>query len=256
LDSSAGRQKFGAPVVNESVEKGFLENAQSSLSDIRSAFSIFCEFLKGFRRLGSIGPSVTVFGSARIPDGDPNYELAREMGRQIALAGFATMTGGGPGIMEGANRGAREAGGLSVGCNIILPKEQRINPYVDRSVEFKHFFVRKTMLIKYSCGFVALPGGFGTLDEIFEAAVLVQTRKIGDFPLVLVGKDFWAPLVDLIESRLVAHGLVCAEDGRRFVVTDSPAEAMEYILRKVERSPELATGFRRRSVTYQIGRAA
>jgi hypothetical protein len=156
--------------------------------------------------------------------------MARQLGARLARAGFTVMTGGGPGIMEGANRGAREVGGRSVGCNIELPEEQRPNPYLDRWITFRHFYVRKVMLVKYSYAFVALPGGFGTLDEIFETAVLIQTGKIRDFPLVLMGQEFWQPLLDFVETRLVREGTVDPGDGKRLIVTDSVDEAVTAIV--------------------------
>ena len=155
---------------------------------------IFAELVRGFRALHFLGPCITVFGSARFEEGNPHYELAREMGRRIGRMGFTVMTGGGPGVMEAANRGARDVGACSIGCNIALPQEQEPNPYLDRFIEFEYFFVRKLMLVKYSYAFVVLPGGFGTLDEVFEVATLIQTRKIESFPCVLMGLDYWAPL--------------------------------------------------------------
>src|SRR6266850_6078740 len=149
------------------------------------------DFLRGFRVLHFVGPCVAVFGSARIKAGSPDYELARKIGAGLSRMGFTVMTGGGPGLMEAANRGAKEAGGRSVGCNILLPTEQTPNSYVDRMVTFRYFFVRKVMLVKYSYAFVVLPGGFGTIDELFEALTLIQTRKILDFPVVLMGVDYW-----------------------------------------------------------------
>ncbi|HEY7540792.1 MAG TPA: TIGR00730 family Rossman fold protein [Methylomirabilota bacterium] len=182
------------------------------------------EFVRGFRALHFVGPCVTVFGSARFKEDHPYYALGREVGRELASAGFTVMTGGGPGIMEAANRGAQEVGGRSVGCNIELPAEQKPNQYLDRWITFHHFFVRKVMLVKYSYAFVALPGGFGTLDEIFETATLVQTAKIQEFPIVLVGRNFWAPLVEFLRSRPLAAGTIGTEDVERLVVTDSPVE--------------------------------
>src|SRR5262245_60515207 len=168
----------------------FLQGPQPRGFELARAARIFVEFIRGFRALHFVGPCVTVFGSARFPEDHRYYQLARDVGARLAHAGFTVMTGGGPGIMEAANRGAREAGGRSIGCNIELPHEQRPNAYVDRWITFRHFFVRKVMLVKYSYAFVALPGGFGTLDEIFETVTLVQTGKIQEFPLVLIGTDF------------------------------------------------------------------
>ena len=190
---------------------------------------IFLEIIKGFRALHFVGPCVTVFGSARFREDQPYYQLAREVGSQLAGAGFTVMTGGGPGIMEAANRGAKEAGGYSVGCNIELPKEQKPNAYLDRWVAFPDFFVRKLMLIKYSYAFIALPGGFGTLDEIFETATLIQTGKIQDFPVVLMGKEYWKPLLDFLRERLLAQKTVDASDIDRILVTDSAEDAVRVI---------------------------
>ena len=157
----------------------------------------------------------------------PYYVLARDVGQRLARAGFTVMTGGGPGIMEAANRGAKEAGGYSVGCNIELPQEQKPNPYLDRWVTFQHFFVRKLMLVKYSYAFIAMPGGFGTLDEIFETATLIQTHKIKDFPLVLVGKEYWQPLLDFLRGRLVEAKTIDQIDSERILATDSAEVAVQ-----------------------------
>jgi hypothetical protein len=184
------------------------------------------EFIRGFRALHFEGPCVTVFGSSRVSEGEPDYEMAREVGRQLARAGFTVMTGGGPGIMEAANRGAREAGGRSLGANIILPHEEHPNPYLDRYVIFRYFFVRKVMLVKYSYGFIVMPGGFGTLDEAFETATLIKTEKIKDFPVVLMNSAFWEDMLAFLRSRLEATGKVEPGDISRFTVTDSPDEAV------------------------------
>jgi uncharacterized protein (TIGR00730 family) len=195
---------------------------------------IALEFIRGFRRLHFLGPCVTVFGSARFGEAHPMYALARRMGREIAEAGLATMTGGGPGVMEAANRGAREAGGLSVGCNIQLPHEQGHNPYLDRWVDFRYFFVRKVMLVKYSSAFVVLPGGFGTMDELFEALTLVQTGKIDSFPIVLMGVDYWRPLVDFLRDTLGAGETINLTDIDLLTITDDPKVAMAAVLRGLD----------------------
>jgi uncharacterized protein (TIGR00730 family) len=205
-----------------------LEGPARRGSEFLRALRICAEFIHGFRELHFLGPCVTVFGSARFREDHPHYQLAREMGGRIARLGFTVMTGGGPGIMEAANRGAREAGGRSVGCNIVLPVEQQPNAYLDRFVTFKHFFVRKVMLVKYSYAFVVLPGGFGTLDEIFETATLIQTGKIRNFPLVLMGVEYWRDLRELLED-MVEAGTIDAQDLERIVFTDSPEHAMDVI---------------------------
>jgi len=210
-------------------ERGFLRGPQPRGSELWRAIRIFWEFMGAFRKLHFVGPCVTVFGSARFREGHPYYDLGLQTGRQLAEAGFTVMTGGGPGLMEAANRGAREAGGRSIGCSIDLPVPQPRNSYLDMALEFQHFFVRKVMLVKYSYAFIALPGGFGTLDEIFEAATLVQTRKIKDFPIVLLGREFWAPLHDLLRNRLVPEGTIDENDVRILDVTDSPSVAVQKI---------------------------
>ena len=207
----------------------FLEGPLPRRFETWHAARIFIELIRGFRALHFVGPCVTVFGAARFAEGHRYYALGREVGTLLARAGFTVMTGGGPGIMEAANRGAKEAGGRSLGCNIELPQEQRPNPYLDQWVTFKHFFVRKVMLVKYSYAFVALPGGFGTLDEIFETATLIQTGKILQFPLVLMGRDYWAPLLAFLRERLVAERTIEPFDVERLIVTDSPEEAVTLI---------------------------
>ena len=204
----------------------FLEGPQPRRSEFRLALRVFTELIRGFRALHFVGPCVTVFGSARFKEDHPYSALAREIGRGLAELGFTVVTGGGPGIMEAANRGAREARGRSIGCNIELPVEQTPNAYLDRWITFRHFFVRKVMLVKYSYAFIALPGGFGTLDEIFETATLIQTGKIQDFPLVLVGRDFWRPLTDFLHGPLERMGLIDPRDADRIIVTDSASEAV------------------------------
>jgi uncharacterized protein (TIGR00730 family) len=185
---------------------------------------IMGEFVDGFDMLARIGMAVTVFGSARIKEGSPYYDAAREVGRGLAERGYAVITGGGPGLMEAANRGALEAGGLSIGCNIELPHEQSPNPYSNLSIDFRYFFVRKTMFVKYSEAFVVFPGGFGTLDEVFEALTLIQTAKVERFPVVLYGSEYWTGLLDWVRGRLLAEGMVSQSDLDLIQVVDSTEE--------------------------------
>jgi hypothetical protein len=185
---------------------------------------------------------VTVFGSARFREGHPYYELTRQVGRAVAESGFAVMTGGGPGLMEAANRGAKEAGGYSVGSNIELPTEQKPNAYLDRWIEFPYFFVRKLMLLKYSYAFIAMPGGIGTLDEIFETAVQIQTGKMRGFPLVLLGKSYWEPLIGYLRSTLLEAQTIDAADIDHLIVTDSPQEAMALIRERATKDFGLTYG--------------
>jgi len=217
-----------ASVPNQEVER-FLQGPQRRDIELLRALRIFWEFIRGFRRFHFLGPCVTVFGSARFTEGHRYYELAREVGAGLARAGFTVVTGGGPGIMEAANRGAKEAGGRSIGCNIRLPQEQPPNPYLDAYMTFKYFFVRKVMLVKYSYAFVVLPGGFGTLDELFETATLVQTKKIEEFPIVMMGSEYWQPLLDFMEETLLGEGSVEGEELDHLYITDSPAEAVQYV---------------------------
>ncbi len=214
----------------EGAEKAFLAGRRHREADLESAVRFFLEFLRGFESFDFRGPCVTVFGSARFGEDHPCYQLARDLGRALATAGFAVMTGGGPGIMEAANRGAREAGGMSVGCNIRLPREQKPNPYLDRFIEFEHFFVRKVMLVKYSCAFVVMPGGFGTLDEAFEVVTLIQTGKLERFPVISMGGEFWEQLYGFTRDVMLKRGTVSEED----VALIHDARSVEQALRIIE----------------------
>ena len=214
------------------AEKSFLVGRRSSGDDLESAVRVFLEMLKGFEELEFNQPCVTVFGSARFDEGHHYYEMARETGRLLAEQGYAVMTGGGPGIMEAANRGAKDAGGFSIGCNIQLPHEQHPNPYLDRFVEFEHFFVRKVMLVKYSCAFIVLPGGFGTLDEAFEVMTLIQTGKLEAFPVVSLGREYWGELRSFAERSLLSEGTIDPADLELIHAAESPAEAVEIVGRK------------------------
>src|SRR5918993_1447646 len=198
------------PVIEPSVDdRVLLEGPQSRARELFILLRAVRDFIRGFRGLHFVGPCITVFGSARFPEGHQYYQLGREVGAAVANLGFTVMTGGGPGVMEAANRGAQEAGGRSVGCNVTLPHEQFPNRYLDRYVPCHYFFVRKVLLFKYSYGFVVLPGGLGTLDELTEALTLIQTRKILQFPLVLMGVSYWNPFTELLKE-MVAHGTVSA----------------------------------------------
>ena len=217
-------------LIGDFKERKLLRGPQSSRFELASTLHIFREYVHGLRALRHVGPCVTVFGSARLEDGTPEYELGRKMGALLARAGFTVMTGGGPGLMEAANRGARDVGGESVGCNIELPHEQFANPYLDTVVTFRHFFIRKVMLVKYSYGFVALPGGFGTFDELFETATLVQTQKIRNFPIVLLGRSFWEPVIDTLRDRLVSRGTITSAEMSALHLTDDPQDAADYVI--------------------------
>ena len=208
-------------------DRKLLEGPRSRTAEFFRVLRIMREFLRGFRALHFLGPCVTVFGSARFKDDHRYYGLARRIGAECAKLGFTVITGGGPGIMEAANRGAKDVGGRSVGCNIVLPEEQLPNPYIDKVVTFRYFFVRKVMLVKYSQAFICLPGGFGTMDEIFEAATLVQTGKIFDFPIILVGTEYWQPLFDFLRSRMLREKTIDPRDYERLMLTDSVEDIVE-----------------------------
>ena len=223
----AGREQ--GRTEDEKLLAGAHERPAFLETDTWRALRILSEFVEGFEALAGVGPAVTVFGSARTPPGSEGYELARRIGGAVARAGFAVITGGGPGAMEAANRGAHEAGGLSIGCNIELPHEQHLNPYVDLSVEFHYFFARKTMFVKYSDAFIIMPGGFGTLDELFEALTLIQTGKIRDFPVVLVGHAYWDGLLAWMREVQLPAGAIAREDIDLLQVTDDVDEAVRMI---------------------------
>jgi uncharacterized protein (TIGR00730 family) len=236
--------EFRMPTEDEQLfERGHARTPRAREAD-RAAFThsdpwrvlrIQGEFVHGINALAEVGAAASVFGSARIPEGDPDYRAARELGRRLAEAGFAVITGGGPGIMEAANRGAMEADGLSIGLNIELPWESDRNPYQNLSVNFRYFFVRKTMFVKYADGFVIFPGGFGTLDELFEALTLVQTRKVHRFPIILYHREFWRPLLDWLKAGVLGNRLISTEDLDLLVVTDSVEEACQTLVDCYER---------------------
>lgn len=205
-----------------------LEGPHSRRRELALVLRTVRDFIAGFRVLHFVGPCVTVFGSARFREGHQYYELAREVGRQVALLGFTILTGGGPGVMEAANRGAREVGRPSVGCNIELPHEQRANPYVDRTVTCRYFFVRKVLLVKYSYAFIVMPGGFGTLDELAEALTLIQTGKIENFPVILMGTAYWRPLLEQLRA-MVAEGTIDESDLRLFLATDDVGAVVAHL---------------------------
>jgi uncharacterized protein (TIGR00730 family) len=206
----------------------FLEGPQSRWIDFKMTVKVLFDFIRGFRALHFVGPCVTIFGSARFDENHPYYKTTQHLAGEIARMGFTIMTGGGPGIMEAANRGAKDVGGRSVGCNIVLPKEQKQNPYLDKWVNIRYFFVRKTLLIKYSYAFVVMPGGFGTLDEFFEAITLIQTKKLSQFPIIIFDKDFHKDITEHINQMIVAK-TISPEDTTLFFVTDSVEDAVEYI---------------------------
>ncbi len=214
-------------------EEALLRGSDDLLADFDRAYHVFQSMVSSCRALYDIGPAVTVFGSARLGETHPYYVLARELGKHLAESGYAVLTGGGPGIMEAANRGAKEAGGLSIGCNIVLPHEQAPNLYLDRILNFDYFFIRKIMLRKYSCAFVLMPGGIGTLDEIFETATLIQTGKIPPFPIVMMGSDYWHPIRTAIREVMFQEGTF-KEGEVNLVITDSPIEAVAHINQVVQ----------------------
>ncbi|CAG7572340.1 hypothetical protein FB554_0473 [Barrientosiimonas humi] len=223
----------GRNVPQTTTDQRLLDRSDSAEwvhTDPWRVLRIQSEFVEGFGALAELGPAISVFGSARTKPGSAHYELATEVGRLLVEAGYAVITGGGPGTMEAANKGASEAGGVSVGLGIELPFETGLNPYVNLGINFRYFFARKTMFVKYAEGFVVLPGGFGTLDELFEAVTLVQTRKVTQFPLVLLGSDFWAPMLDWVRGTLLAEGMIGERDLDMLQVLDDPAEAVRAVV--------------------------
>ncbi len=217
---------------------------------------IQAEFVEGFGALAELGPAISVFGSARTPRGDAEYELAERLGSALVQAGFAVITGGGPGAMEAANKGACEAGGVSVGLGIELPFEQGINPWVDLAVNFRYFFARKTMFVKYAQGFVVLPGGFGTLDELFEALVLVQTHKVTSFPIVLLGRDYWQGLLDWMKGPVLARKMISAPDLDLLNVTDDVDEAVAILVDSVHQREHEQASSEANAAAVAAGQAA
>jgi uncharacterized protein (TIGR00730 family) len=213
------------------AEIRFLEGPQSRWREFKFAVKVLFEFIKGYRSLAFVGPCVTIFGSARYKEDHPYYDLTKKVGAEVAKMGFTVLTGGGPGLMEAANRGAKEVNGRSVGCNIVLPHEQNPNPYLDKWVNIRYFFVRKTLLIKYSYAFICMPGGFGTLDELFEALTLIQTGKIKNFPVILMGNEYHEELTEHIE-KMKKNGTISPEDLQLFTITDNIEEALQIIKEK------------------------
>ncbi len=239
IDPVSSDQRVGAETTPDSsltapperADEIFLEGPRSRFDEFITLLRVMRDFLRGFRVLHFVGPCVTVFGSARVKADTKYYELARKMGAAIAQLGFTVMTGGGPGIMEAANRGAKDIGGRSVGCNIELPFEQKPNAYLDRNVTLHYFFVRKTLLVKYSYAFVFMPGGAGTLDELSEAMTLIQTGKIKNFPIVIMGTDYWRELIDFI-AKMAKTGMISESDVDLIYATDSVVDAIAHIRTK------------------------
>lgn len=209
-------------------EQVYLEGPKSRTYELRFVCKVFTEFIKGFRTLHFVGPCITVFGSARFKENHPYYKVAMEFGKRIAALGFTVITGGGPGIMEAANRGAYENGGTSIGCNIVLPHEQKENPYLTKSITFDHFFVRKTILVKYSYAFIIMPGGFGTMDEFFEILTLIQTKVVTQFPVVLYGETYYKGLIKQLEF-MAKQGTLSEEDLKLVILTNNIDDAMQHI---------------------------
>ncbi|HSM60803.1 MAG TPA: TIGR00730 family Rossman fold protein [Longimicrobiales bacterium] len=219
-----------------------VEELETIGKDAWRIFRIMGEFVEGFEEMSKVGPAVSIFGSARVKAGDEQYELCVETARLLGEAGLGVITGGGPGIMEAANKGAKEAGAMSVGCNIELPFEQSGNAFVDVSIDFRYFFVRKMMFVKYARAFVIFPGGFGTMDELFEALTLIQTGKVRLFPLVLVGSAYWGGLLDWLREHMVVGGKIEARDLDLAYLTDDPREVRDHIVHRLRRRKEILDG--------------
>lgn len=245
--------RTGKSTEDEQILIAPVEDPSFRESDPWRVMRITSEFVRGFDSLAELGPAITIFGSARTKPDNPQYETAVTVARQLGEAGFNIITGGGPGIMQAGNKGAKEAGVLSVGLNIELPFEQHINPYVDLAVDFRYFFVRKMMLVKYAQGFVIFPGGFGTMDELFESLTLIQTGKIRNFPVVLIGKAYWGGLVDWLKNTMQAEGKIGTADLDLMLVTDSPEEAVAHILHCLQEvSARMAKEEEARTATQQV----
>jgi uncharacterized protein (TIGR00730 family) len=247
-------QSSRAPYTRETEDERLLQSPPPGVTDGGIAgkdawrvFRIMGEFVEGYDDLAELGPAVSFFGSSRVTPDDPMYQLCVITAREMGEAGFDIITGGGPGIMEAANKGAREAGVRSVGCNIELPFEQGTNPFVDISINFRYFFVRKTMFIKYAQGFVIFPGGFGTMDELFESLTLIQTGKVRNFPVVLVGSEYWRGLIDWARKVMVSEGKISPEDMDLILVTDDPSEAVAYVHERYNSYLRSAKAMARRS---------
>ena len=239
------RKGLGKRIPGTTQDEQLLESPRPdefTHTDPWRVFRIMGEFVEGFDELATLSRGIAIFGSARTQPDDPDYHAAQETGALLAAQGFAVITGGGPGIMEAANRGAFEAGGLSIGCNIELPFEQKANPYQTLSLTFKYFFVRKMMFVKYSLAFVIFPGGFGTFDELFEALTLIQTKKIRNFPIVLFGSHYWSGMLDWVRAVVLPGGKISEHDMDIFHITDSPAEVVEIVTRAQNSLTKLEPG--------------
>ena len=220
------------PTEHDVLQDVKLERLLKTQEDIWRVFRVMSEFVEGFQTLSKLGPCVTIFGSARTKPGSRYYEMATSVAKEFVHNGYGIISGGGPGIMEAANKGAKEAGGASVGINIDLPFEQSANPYIDKDklITFRHFYVRKVMFVKYAQAFVVMPGGFGTLDELFESVTLVQTKKVTPFPIILMGKEYWGGMLEWVQSTMLAEGTISKNDLSLFALTDDPKESVQIVV--------------------------